>query len=192
MNEKSNKTVDDSWKWRLSANGLYSTKDTNDFLLQNDQTSYINEETVKEFKLIWKSNAPPKVITHAWRLLWGRLPTKSNLCMRGILSLLDDLRCVLCGLEDETEKHYFFECCVIHGIWMECFAWLQTQMAIHPSTITNLLSFDNILPGKHGKRFVACIWLGVVWLIWKWRNTIMFKNENFSAPKFIEELKARL
>ncbi|KAL8529717.1 hypothetical protein ACS0TY_006962 [Phlomoides rotata] len=66
--------VKDSWKLRLSVNGIYSTKDTYDFFLQNDRTPYINGDVVKGFKLIWKSAAPQKVIAHAWRLLWGRLP----------------------------------------------------------------------------------------------------------------------
>ncbi|KAL8534448.1 hypothetical protein ACS0TY_010457 [Phlomoides rotata] len=138
--------VENTWKWRLSANGLYSTKDTYDLLLQNARTPYINGETTKGFKLIWKSTAPPKVIAHAWRLLWGRLPSKANLCRSGILSQSEDLRCVFCGLEEETGKHCFFECGVTHGIWMECFAWLQISIVIHPGTITNLLSFGNILP----------------------------------------------
>ncbi|KAL8464584.1 hypothetical protein ACS0TY_034187 [Phlomoides rotata] len=46
--------VEDSWKWRLPANGLYSTKDTYDLLLQNVRTPYINGETIKGFKLIRK------------------------------------------------------------------------------------------------------------------------------------------
>ncbi|KAL8475345.1 hypothetical protein ACS0TY_028141 [Phlomoides rotata] len=66
-------------------------------VLNLDKDVHLNEETLKGFKLIWKSSAPMKVIAHAWRLIWGRLPTKSNLCRRGILKHTYDLRCIFCG-----------------------------------------------------------------------------------------------
>ncbi|KAL8536511.1 hypothetical protein ACS0TY_011925 [Phlomoides rotata] len=71
--------VEDSWKWRCSANGSYSTKETYSTILNLDKDAQFNEETLKGFKLIWKSSAPMKLIAHAWRLIWGRLSTKSNL-----------------------------------------------------------------------------------------------------------------
>ncbi|KAL8497178.1 hypothetical protein ACS0TY_020750 [Phlomoides rotata] len=110
---------------RCSANGSYSTKETYSMILNLDRDAQFNEETLKGFKLIWKSSAPMKVIAHAWRLIWGRLPTKSNLRRRGILKPTNDLRCIFCGHQEETEKHIFFECTITHGIWMECFAWFQ-------------------------------------------------------------------
>ncbi|KAL8515046.1 hypothetical protein ACS0TY_013940 [Phlomoides rotata] len=50
------------------------------------------------------------IITHAWRVLWDRLPTKDDLQRRNILSSSDDLKCVLCGDKEEPGRHIFFEC----------------------------------------------------------------------------------
>ncbi|KAL8549553.1 hypothetical protein ACS0TY_008403 [Phlomoides rotata] len=93
------------------------TNETYNFLLNQRGITTITEERSKGFKLIWKNFAPSKVIAHAWRLLWDRLPTKSNLCRRGVLGRNSDLNCCLCRQETETGKHLFFE-----------FGWRYTVM----------------------------------------------------------------
>ncbi|KAL8468368.1 hypothetical protein ACS0TY_031551 [Phlomoides rotata] len=120
-----------SWRWRRPL-WDYELNSLNALINVINRDAQFNEETLKGFKLVWKSSALMKVIAHAWRLIWGRLPTKSNLRRRGILKPTDDLRCIFCGYQEETEKHIFFECTIAHGIWMECFAWFQCSTAIHP------------------------------------------------------------
>jgi len=44
----------------------------------------------------------------AWRMFQNKLPTKQNLCRRGVI--LENNLCVLCGLFEEFESHVFLEC----------------------------------------------------------------------------------
>ncbi|KAL8555013.1 hypothetical protein ACS0TY_002990 [Phlomoides rotata] len=114
-----------------------------------------NLESARGFKQIWKSFVPSKVKAHAWRVLWGRLPTKSNLRRWGILGPSDDNRCLLCCLHEESEKHLFFKCSITHSLWMKCFSWLRYSTVIHTGTFTILLSFSRVFGGKSGKRCVV-------------------------------------
>ncbi|KAL8474853.1 hypothetical protein ACS0TY_031319 [Phlomoides rotata] len=85
--------VDDSWRWRASRSGCFSTKETYLFLLNRNRSFALSEEQLKGFKLIWRNFAPLKVIAHAWRLLWDRLSTKANLRRRGVIGPNDDTTC---------------------------------------------------------------------------------------------------
>ncbi|KAL8491338.1 hypothetical protein ACS0TY_023097 [Phlomoides rotata] len=184
--------VEDSWRWRISEDGKYSTKATYIFLLSQISQTIISEELSSGFKLIWKNYAPLKVIAHAWRLLWDRLPTKCNLQRRNILGLNDVLSFCFCNLEVESGKHIFFECSVTYQIWTAIFVWLGFPMAMHSGTLTNLLMFSNFFRRKRGKHVAVSIWLGTVWIIWKWRNALIFKNDVASSKRILDELKSRL
>ncbi|KAF1888616.1 hypothetical protein Lal_00011390 [Lupinus albus] len=61
--------------------------------------------------LLWKSNAPLKVLTFAWRLFQDRIPTKDALLKRGIpLNNGGDLHFVFCNDTPETANHLFSTC----------------------------------------------------------------------------------
>lgn len=67
-------------------------------------------------KLIWHRQVPTKVSIMAWRLHRNRLPTKSNLLARNIISL-EAQRCVTgCG-EVETVQHLLVSCAVFSELW---------------------------------------------------------------------------
>ena len=53
---------------------------------------------------IWSLQIPNKLKTFAWRASRNILPTKANLCSRGVL---DDPTCDACGLIAETSGHLF-------------------------------------------------------------------------------------
>ncbi|KAL8498902.1 hypothetical protein ACS0TY_022029 [Phlomoides rotata] len=38
----------------------------------------------------------------------------------------------------------------------------------------------------------VCIWEGIVWTLWKWRNARIFKGTEVLSDKVIDEIKVRL
>lgn len=119
------------------------------------------------------------MIAHGWRLLWGCLPMKSNLCRRNVLKPIDNLNCTLCLSSDETERHIFFEYPIAHEVWMKCYSWFQIQTALHSGTSKILLILVTFWEGRRVKNML-------------WWNAKILANEEFSIDKLMEELKARL
>lgn len=69
----------DTWKWSGDMNGTYSIKGACT-ILSNQQGHYsLNVDLQEGFKTIWNKVRLIKVIVHAWRILWDRLPTIYNL-----------------------------------------------------------------------------------------------------------------
>ncbi|KAL8533767.1 hypothetical protein ACS0TY_009966 [Phlomoides rotata] len=116
-----------------------------------------------EFKLTWKCFAPPKVKVHAWRVLWERVPTSSKLQSKNILPSN-----------------------------MSCCSWLGIVTALPATPSSSLLVFSRLLEGRLSKKFLTCLWTCVVWLIWKQRNAVIFRNEQYSEERLIAELKGHL
>jgi hypothetical protein len=58
---------------------------------------------------IWSSWAPSKVIVFSLPALLGRLPTRVNLVLRGVI-LVEDSSCVFCDLSGESKNHLFASC----------------------------------------------------------------------------------
>ncbi|KAL8470539.1 hypothetical protein ACS0TY_033182 [Phlomoides rotata] len=168
--------VADTWKWRVMTSGKYSTKETNFFIYNQRRTDAMEEDKLKGFKRIWKSFAPPKFAALAWRLLWDRLPTKTNLRRCGIINTNEDMNCFFYRNYEESGKHLFFECSTIHNLWMKCLDWIHTPMALHIGTFTNLLTFSNIFKSRRGKQIAT---------------SILFNSKTLSIDRFMEELKYR-
>jgi len=74
---------------------------------------YRDEESPSVFSKQWRSKALPSAILTAWRVLENKIATTVNLVRRGII--VDNMLCCLCGKEEESHRHLFFDC---------RFAWL--------------------------------------------------------------------
>ena len=62
-------------------------------------------------------------------MLSNAIATKDNLLRRGIFIVCD--RCPLCGVEEETIRHLFFECRFSWRIWGLCLEWLGISLVLH-------------------------------------------------------------
>jgi len=66
--------------------------------------------------LIWHKQVPLKVSVFAWRMLCDRLPTKSKLMIRGVISTEDRLCVVGCG-HIEDALYLFILCPTSISLW---------------------------------------------------------------------------
>ncbi|CAL0328237.1 unnamed protein product [Lupinus luteus] len=111
-------------------------------------------------RLVWVSSVPAKVSCFVWKLLRGRLPSKSELLKWSInlhatvpgntaVSVLDAAYCSCCIVGVETIQHLFIICPFVVNVW-NCFY--------------NWIGFDVILPTScedHFKLHVNCLQTGV-------------------------------
>ena len=136
-------------------------------------------------KWIWKLNTLPRIQMFVWKCMHGSIGVKECLLGRGI-SL--DPTCPLCHLEAESISHALRDCICIKPIW----AQLHRQ-ALSPSFFTqstrewllsnchDMTSYMADLPPWNS------IFLFAIWIIWKQRNLLVFKNKGFN-PNIVQEI----
>jgi len=82
----------------------------------------------------------------------------------------------MCRLVDESSSHLFFTCDVAMGVWNMCNKWVGVSNVNHFMPRQHFNHF--YLFGIDGKQNNAwkCMWMAVVWVIWKQRNNIIFSS----------------
>lgn len=135
------------------------------------------------------SKVPLKVSILAWRLLRDRLPTKSNLVNRGVLSAEAAICSTTCG-QGETTTHLFLQCDYYALLWQLVQSWLGVSGVDPPSLQEHFLQFTNYLGGtKACRSFLQLLWLLCVWLIQTDRNNRLFNNSQSFTSELLEKVK---
>ncbi|KAK2426689.1 hypothetical protein QL285_025332 [Trifolium repens] len=113
----------DVWRWQPDPDAGYSIRGAYQLLTSHD--SFTLSETDD---LVWHKQVPLKISIFVWRLLRDRLPTKSNLVARGIISP-NDLYCVSgCG-GGESAHHLFLSCGTFGQLWALVRSWIGFSAA---------------------------------------------------------------
>jgi hypothetical protein len=168
--------TEDSWVWNPDVVGGFSVK-----------TLYIHLERVLVphailshsaqfvFKHIWKTAVPSKVCVLAWQLVLDKIPTRENLCRRGILTN-DANVCLLCNGVAESTRHLFLHCPFASAVWYGLNRWLGV-VVVPPLEMG--MSYEQLVatgPNKKIRKGFSSVWLAFVWVIWKTRNDRIFNN----------------
>ena len=100
------------------------------------------------FKPLWKIKAFPNIIITAWRVLLGRVPTRTCLRRRGVM--LNTVLCVFCQTKEESCQHIFIECPFAQRVWTLCFKWIGITFVQHNELSKHFESF--FLPHLNSKQ----------------------------------------
>jgi hypothetical protein len=139
--------------------------------------------------LIWHSQVPLKVSVFAWRLLRDKLPTKTNLVTRGILSTVDQLCVSGCG-EAESAYHLFISCSTFGSIWASVRSWIGVPVVASFSLRDHLVQFIRSAGASRARRsFLQLIWLVCVWVVWTERNHRVFRGSVSSTSQMLDKIK---
>ena len=163
------KDVNDVQVWRCEESGCYTVRSAYECLADSERGPQ-----VEVFKLLWKVKMFPNVLTTAWRVLRGRIPTRVALSRRDV-QLTTEL-CVLCGTVDESYQHLFIECEQAWKVWTMCFKWIGVDFVQHNDIVAHLESF-HLFQASHKQNLVwKGMWAAVVWCLWEHRNAILFNQ----------------
>lgn len=155
---------EDYWRWSQTSNGILSTSAAYKSLTGEEEAG-MKRDILKAFERLWLCHAPRRVQAIVWRLLKERMPSKDNLSRRGSLHQQDDLTCKLCGEDDETQSHLFFECSFATGIWNLCNKWFKVDMVPHNVPYRHLLQHDNLFGDDKISKKAMNLWSGIIWTI---------------------------
>jgi hypothetical protein len=142
--------VVDSWVWKPNLDDGFTVKSLFEYLQRTLRPqSALSPSAHFTFKNIWKCAVPSKVSSFAWQLLWDRIPTRENLCKRGILNGAEAL-CPHCGVEVETSRHLFLHCPFASAIWYALNRWLGVVVVL-PGEV--LMSYGLLVGSGSNKKF---------------------------------------
>ncbi|MCI21389.1 70 kDa peptidyl-prolyl isomerase, partial [Trifolium medium] len=155
----------DRWQCQPDPDTGYTVRGAYQLLTTIDSVTVDDAE-----HLIWHPQVPLKVSIFAWRLLRDRLPTKSNLVTRGILSSAAHLCVSGCG-GAESAYHLFISCSTFGSIWDLVCTWIDNSSTGSTSIRDHFVQFTYSAGGSRARRsFLQLIWLASVWVVWTERN----------------------
>lgn len=103
--------------WPCGYLNSFSVKSYYDKLLQAADLVELESVLKTTLELIWNMKIPLKVKNFGWILLLDRLPTRSNLVVRGVISNIHDKVCVFCFNSVQDNNHVFISCPRIRLVW---------------------------------------------------------------------------
>ncbi|KAK2360207.1 hypothetical protein QL285_085498 [Trifolium repens] len=174
----------DRWLWRPDPVSGYSVRDAYQLLTSQEAVILGVADD-----LLWHKQVPLKVSIFAWRLLRDRLPTKTNLVTRGILSPDLDTCVTGCG-GAESAQHLFLTCGTFGSLWPLVRAWIGFSSADPLSLSDHFVQFTHSAGGPRVRRsFLQLVWLACVWVVWNERNLRVFHNSENSVHQLLDKVK---
>ncbi|XP_071734921.1 uncharacterized protein [Rutidosis leptorrhynchoides] len=107
---------EDSWVWKLSSKGTFSTKELTSII--NSRTFSVNNNFIET---LWNNFVPKKVEVFVWRARHRRIPVLEELDKRGID--LHSVRCPICDGSIESVDHSLILCPLANDIWLKVLNW---------------------------------------------------------------------
>ncbi|XP_045800040.1 uncharacterized protein LOC123894168 [Trifolium pratense] len=143
--------------WLGDPSKSYSVKSAYKVLTEDS-----NSENQLPFKKLWIKFVPLKVTIFGWQVFQNRIPSKENLCKRGIVEN-SAINCVWdCG-KVETTSHILFECTNAYKVWMELCRWLGVNSVMHNDCIVHFNAFTEVMQGRKGTESgLRTIWLACI------------------------------
>ncbi|MCI31917.1 70 kDa peptidyl-prolyl isomerase, partial [Trifolium medium] len=142
------------WLWRPDFTRGYSVRGAYQLLTSQPPDSL---DTAAD--LIWHKQVPLKVSVFAWRLLRDRLPTKSNLVARGIIT--PEAQSCVAGCRDmKSAQHLFISCSIFGSLWSSVRSWIGLSSVDPQHLADHFLQFTFSSGGLRARRsFLQLIWL---------------------------------
>jgi hypothetical protein len=174
----------DIWQWQPDPDTGYTVRGAYQLLTSQDPVPLGIADD-----LVWHRQVPLKVSIFAWRLLRDRLPTKSNLVARGIISPEAHFCVSGCG-GIETAQHIFLSCSTFASLWGLVRSWIGFSAVDAHTLPDHFVQFTFSAGGLRARRsFLQLIWLACTWIVWNERNQRLFRNAAHSMHHLLGKVK---
>ncbi|GJS95704.1 RNA-directed DNA polymerase, eukaryota [Tanacetum coccineum] len=158
----------DRWFWSLESSGDFSVKSTR--ICIDDNILPKNDVPTRWVKII-----PIKVNIHAWKVFLDKIPTRLNLSLRGMD--IPSILCPLCNSAAESTSHIFFSCPLARQVWNKFLRWWEMDSISFDRYEDWLSWLNNTRFPKQLKTFLEGICYIMWWLIWRFRNQVLFGSK---------------
>ncbi|KAL4566986.1 hypothetical protein LXL04_022556 [Taraxacum kok-saghyz] len=103
-------------------------------------------------------------------------------CYREINKLMPSSMCEICGEEEETTQHLFFECNLAVWLWSRMGLWCNTVIPLFESVDDLFAWVEHNFADKNRCKIVKVIAVAVLRSLWNYRNELIF-NSNRSGKE---------
>ncbi|GJX71178.1 RNA-directed DNA polymerase, eukaryota [Tanacetum coccineum] len=169
----------DRWRWSLSGDGNFSVASVRNLI--DDKIL-----DVMGSKTRWNKSVPIKINILAWRLKLDKLPSRLNLSRRGLE--LDSTTCPSCTLAVESTNHIFFGCSMAKDLYKFIARWWDVSMPTVSSYDEWWNWFFNLRVTSKIKMLVEGVFYIVWWVIWKFRNNVIFGLGNQPKDRLLDDI----
>ncbi|KAL0010668.1 hypothetical protein SO802_005776 [Lithocarpus litseifolius] len=138
------------------------------------------------WRTIWNLDIPNKLKTFTWKACRDILPTKSNLCHRGVL---DNATCETCGLTAEISGHLFWDCIGAREVWTATGIAFDTN-GVHFSEFVDFLWYLLFVQRMDLKLIELTI--TVAWCMWYNRNKTRLGSPRQTSHEIIHKARSIL
>ncbi|GJZ04896.1 RNA-directed DNA polymerase, eukaryota, partial [Tanacetum coccineum] len=167
--------LQDKWVWNLEGDGEFKVASARRYI----------DEGLSEMEGVqtrWVKLVPIKVNVFAWRLALNKLPTRFNMSSRGLE--IPSIVCPVCNVGAETVDHLFFSCSVASSIMAKILGWwglLENGVSTYHSWVS---WFEGLRLKKVAKDYLEAIFFVSWWVIWGFRNKLLFLESIAKASLF--------
>jgi len=137
-------------------------------------------------EMIWHRQVPLKVSVFAWRLIRDRLPTKSNLVNRCVISS-EAVVCVSGCSSIGSTQHLLLSCPTFASLWPLVRDWIGF-MGVDSNVLSDHFVHSTGV-SKACRSFLQLIWLLSAWVLWTERNNRLFNNIITHIPRLLDKVK---
>ncbi|KAJ0519950.1 putative reverse transcriptase zinc-binding domain-containing protein [Helianthus annuus] len=103
---------------------------------------------------------------------------------------LQNNRCRLCDIEEETADHVLLECTFAKQIWEAILGWLKCSEIIFSESLKQVLQgVSELQRGRNKRKIIHAIVLETIWKLWKVRNDKIFNGKSGVIQSVIEDIK---
>jgi hypothetical protein len=129
-----------------------------------------------------------KVFIFVWCLLRDRLPTKTNLIARGIISHMAHF-CVSGFGSIKSAQRLFLSCSTFGFLWALVRSWISFSAADAPTIPDHLVQTFSVGDLRGRRSFLHLVWLACVWVVWNERNYRLFRNATCIVHQLLDKIK---
>jgi hypothetical protein len=180
---------EDTWVWCDDRADGFSVKSCYFLLLRKFREQRLLDPcTMFAVSKIWSCGIPSKISAFSWQLLLNRIPTKENLCKRGIIPQHQSV-CIFCNGSLELAVHLFLHCDTAAKVWYEIMSWLGLVIIVPLNIASAFACLVEHGKGKKEKVCLSLIWNSYMWSMWKFRNDCIFNNKNVVIGEVVDHVR---
>ncbi|GJU13972.1 RNA-directed DNA polymerase, eukaryota, reverse transcriptase zinc-binding domain protein [Tanacetum coccineum] len=135
----------------------------------------------------WNRIVPLKININTWRVMNGRMATRSNLDRRVVD--LDSVRCPLCNDGIEMKDHIFVHCKVTKELWSDVLKWWRIPNVSFPFLQDLVHLADHTPLGEKFTKFFDVVVQTTIWSIWRYKNNVIFSAKKPSKDLIFNDIK---
>ncbi|XP_058749860.1 uncharacterized protein LOC131622856 [Vicia villosa] len=134
------------------------------------------------WKPLWKTSVPNKIKEFLWRLVKDILPTRSNICKKGINI---DSSCPLCGCSPENSSHLFIHCDFVKRMFF------AGPLGVRVPEIGDVGDWLLQVFRRKDPNLEQVICFGL-WKVWQARNALVFRNSVPNPSLIAQEVNSEV